>query len=87
MGVPESSFEYWASQFIARGYKVAKVDQMENAMGKALRDRETSGKKKQEKVIRRELSSVLTGGTLVDGGLLTNDMSTFCMSIKVITRF
>ena len=80
VGVPESSFEYWASRFIAKGHKVAKVDQMENSVGKAIRDRESS--KKEEKIIRRELSSVLTAGTLVDGGLLTNDMSTFCMAIK-----
>lgn len=44
VGVPESSFEYWASQFIAKGFKVAKVDQMENAIGKAIRDKESNKK-------------------------------------------
>lgn len=53
---------------------------MENAVGKAIRDRESN--KKEDKIIRRELACVLTSGTLVDGGLLTNDLSTFCMSIK-----
>jgi DNA mismatch repair protein MSH6 len=80
VGVPESSFEYWAAKFIGKGYKVAKVDQMENAVGKAIRDRESN--KKEEKIIRRELTSVLTRGTLVDGGLLTSDMNTYCMAIK-----
>lgn len=80
VGVPESSFDHWASQFIAKGYKVAKVEQLENAIGKQIRDRESN--KKEEKIIRRELSSVLTAGTLIDGGLLTNDLSSFCMAIK-----
>ncbi|KAI8928158.1 muts domain V-domain-containing protein [Entophlyctis helioformis] len=80
VGVPESSFDHWAAQFIAKGYKVAKVEQMENAVGKAMRDRESASK--EDKIIRRELTSVLTAGTLVDAGLLTNDMSTYCMAIK-----
>ncbi|KAI8895574.1 muts domain V-domain-containing protein [Globomyces pollinis-pini] len=80
VGVPESSFHHWASQFIAKGYKVAKVEQMENAIGKAIRDKASS--KKEDKVIKRELTSILTSGTLVDEGFLTSDMSTYCMSIK-----
>ncbi|RHZ76117.1 hypothetical protein Glove_203g51 [Diversispora epigaea] len=80
VGVPEMSFESWAAQFIAKGYKVARVDQMETALGKEMREK--SSKKKEEKIIRRELKTILTAGTIVDGGLLTNDMSTFCMSIK-----
>ncbi|KAG1456250.1 hypothetical protein G6F56_006874 [Rhizopus delemar] len=80
VGVPEMSFDYWAAQFIAKGYTVAKVDQMETAIGKSMREKAVSTK--QDKIIRRELTSVLTAGTLVDAGLLTNDLSTFCMSIK-----
>jgi DNA mismatch repair protein MSH6 len=41
----------------------------------------------EEKVIRRQLTSILTAGTIVDGGLLTDEMSTYCMSIKVIIVF
>lgn len=63
-------------------HKVAKVDQMETAIGKSMRERNDT-KSKADKVIRRELTSVLTAGTLVDAGLLTNDLSTYCMSIKV----
>ncbi|CAG8445223.1 11757_t:CDS:10 [Ambispora leptoticha] len=80
VGVPEMSFDHWAAQFIAKGYKVAKVDQMETALGKEMREKAT--KSKEEKVIRRELTSILTAGTLVEGGLLTNDMGTYCLSIK-----
>lgn len=85
VGVPEMSLGHWANQFVAKGYKIARVDQQESALGKEMRER--SGKQpgkpsKEEKVIRRELACVLTGGTLVDGAMLQDDMSTFCVSIK-----
>ncbi|KAF9345546.1 DNA mismatch repair protein msh6 [Mortierella sp. AD094] len=87
VGVPESSFEYWAAQFIAKGYKVARVDQMETALGKAMRERDGAVKKSAvQKVIRRELHSILTAGTLTDSGLLTNEMATYCMAIKELNR-
>ncbi|KAF8925476.1 DNA mismatch repair protein msh6, partial [Dissophora ornata] len=87
VGVPESSFEYWAAQFIAKGYKVARVDQMETALGKAMRERDGAVKKASaQKVIRRELHSILTAGTLTDSGLLTNEMATYCMAIKELNR-
>ncbi|OAD06817.1 hypothetical protein MUCCIDRAFT_33695 [Mucor lusitanicus CBS 277.49] len=82
VGVPESSFDYWTAQFIAKGYKVAKVDQMETAIGKSMREKSGAKANKADKVIRRELTSVLTAGTLVDSGLLTNELGTYCMSIK-----
>ncbi|KAG0213342.1 DNA mismatch repair protein msh6 [Mortierella sp. GBA30] len=85
VGVPESSFDYWAAQFIAKGYKVARVDQTETALGKAMRERGGAASKAQ-KVINRELHSILTAGTLTDSGLLTNDMATYCMAIKEFYR-
>lgn len=78
-GVPEMSFDYWASAFIAKGYKVARVDQAETALGKEMRDQ--AQKKKEEKIIRRELSCVLTGGTLTDSAMLVGDLSQYCLSI------
>lgn len=86
VGVPEASLDHWANQFVAKGFKIARVDQMETALGKDMRERdEKTGKggkpKKEEKVIRRELASVLTSGTLVDGGMLQDDMSTYCAAI------
>ncbi|CAG8540503.1 7230_t:CDS:10, partial [Cetraspora pellucida] len=80
VGVPEMAFESWAAQFIAKGHKVAKVDQMETAIGKEMREKASNIK--EEKIIRRELTSILTAGTIVEGGLLTNEMATYCMSIK-----
>ncbi|KAF2454349.1 muts domain V-domain-containing protein [Lineolata rhizophorae] len=91
VGVPEASLDMWANQFVAKGYKIARVDQMETALGKEMRERDakpsskvvkSTGKDKENKVIRRELSAVLTAGTLVDGGMLQDDMSTFCVAIK-----
>ena len=41
---------------------------------------------KKDKIIRRELASVLTSGTLVDGGMLQDDMATYCAAIKETER-
>ncbi|KAI1206957.1 DNA mismatch repair protein Msh6 [Annulohypoxylon truncatum] len=82
VGVPESSLDMWVNQFIAKGYKVARVDQMETALGKEMRERVDVKAKKQDKIIRRELACILTGGTLVDGSMLQGDMATYCVAIK-----
>ncbi|KAI0018584.1 muts domain V [Xylariomycetidae sp. FL0641] len=82
VGVPESSLAMWQNQFIAKGYKVARVDQMETALGKEMRERDAAKAKKQDKIIRRELACILTGGTLVDGSMLQDDTATFCVAIK-----
>lgn len=81
VGVPETSLDMWVNQFIAKGYKVARVDQMESALGKEMRERDVKGKK-EEKIIRRELACILTGGTLVDGSMLQDDMAVYCAAIK-----
>lgn len=79
VGVPEMSLHHWANQFVAKGFKIARVDQAESALGKEMRER---GGKKEDKVIRRELACVLTSGTLVDGSMLQDDMSVYCVAIK-----
>ncbi|KAB8337133.1 hypothetical protein FH972_021437 [Carpinus fangiana] len=90
VGVPEASLDMWANQFVAKGYKIARVDQMESALAKEMRERDDITKTpkqkakeaKENKVIRRELAAVFTSGTLVDGGMLQNDMATYCVAIK-----
>lgn len=90
VGVPESSLDTWANQFVAKGFKIARVDQMESALGKEMREADgKDGKKgkgkpatKEAKIIKRELACVLTGGTLVEGSMLQDDMATFCVAIK-----
>ncbi|KAF1982551.1 DNA mismatch repair protein Msh6 [Aulographum hederae CBS 113979] len=89
VGVPESSLDMWANQFVAKGFKIARVDQMESALAKEMRERDDEKpvkKTKDDKVIRRELASVLTAGTLVDGGMLQDDMSAFCVALKEFDR-
>ncbi|KAH6623466.1 muts domain V-domain-containing protein [Chaetomium tenue] len=81
VGVPESSLDMWVNQFVAKGFKVARVDQMESALGKEMRERDSNAKK-ADKIIRRELACILTGGTLVDGSMLQDDMATYCAAIK-----
>ncbi|PSR97212.1 muts domain V [Coniella lustricola] len=84
VGVPESSLDMWVNQFIAKGYKVARVDQMESALGKEMRERDIKGSKTKpkDKIIRRELACILTGGTLVDGSMLQDDMAVYCAAVK-----
>jgi DNA mismatch repair protein MSH6 len=85
VGVPEMSLETWATQFVAKGYKIARVDQSESALGKEMRERDDDKpvkKGKDDKIIKRELACVLTAGTLVDGSMLQGDMSTYCVAIK-----
>ena len=84
VGVPEASFEFWAAKFIAKGYRVSRVDQLETALGKEMRERDGDVKKKDD-IIRRELTSIFTSGTLVDGGLIGSDMGAYCLSIKECT--
>lgn len=82
VGVPESSLDHWVNQFIAKQYKVARVDQMETNLGKEMRERQDKSGKKADKVISRQLACVLTAGTLVDGGMLQDDMAAYCVAIK-----
>ncbi|SPO02099.1 probable DNA mismatch repair protein [Cephalotrichum gorgonifer] len=87
VGVPESSLGIWVNQFVAKGFKVARVDQMESALGKEMRERDGTAKAatKADKIIKRELTCVLTGGTLVDGSMLQDDMAVYCAAIKEST--
>ena len=63
VGVPDYTFDHWASQFIAQGHRVARVDQKESILAKEMRDRVEKGAGKagsKDKLVRRELTQVLT---------------------------
>lgn len=69
--------------------QVGRVDQAETAIGADLRrqDANASGKSKSKastepKIVHRELKTVLTTGTIVDGQLLTDDLSSHCIAVK-----
>lgn len=87
VGVPEGSLDQWVNQFVASGYKVARVEQSESALGKEMRERNEGPPKtkgKTDKIIKRELTQILTAGTLVDGSMLPDSMATYCVSIKEV---
>lgn len=83
VGVPEATFDFWAAKFVGKGYKVAKVDQLENAISKIMREK-SEKTSKADKIIRRELTSILTCGTLVDGNHLKTSNSNYCVSFKIV---
>ncbi|EKM57980.1 uncharacterized protein PHACADRAFT_116507 [Phanerochaete carnosa HHB-10118-sp] len=88
VGVPEQNFNFWAAKFLAKGYKVGRVDQAETALGAEMRLAADKGKTKAkaaagaDKIVRRELNKVYTNGTLVDEALLTDDQAGHCVSIR-----
>ncbi|EIW55250.1 DNA mismatch repair protein Msh6 [Trametes versicolor FP-101664 SS1] len=89
VGVPEMSFNFWAAKFLAKGYKVGRVDQAETALGAEMRlaadkknKKEPAKDKGKDKIVRRELNKVYTNGTLVDEELLTDEQAGHCVSIR-----
>eukprot|EP01102_Stenamoeba_stenopodia_P007828 TRINITY_DN2212_c0_g1_i3.p1 TRINITY_DN2212_c0_g1~~TRINITY_DN2212_c0_g1_i3.p1 ORF type:complete len:1014 (+),score=190.06 TRINITY_DN2212_c0_g1_i3:250-3291(+) len=81
VGVPESSFADWASKFLARGYKITKVEQKESS--KDLKERRDKGiKTKKDDVIQRGVAMILTPATLTDPSLLQDQNATYLLAIK-----
>lgn len=76
VGVPESSFDMFATKLLAMGYKVGRVDQMETAVGKGMRDKKASS---SGDIVRRELRHVMTTGTMIDG--LEDDQASYCVAL------
>jgi DNA mismatch repair protein MSH6 len=51
-GFPEAGFDHWASKFLEKGFKIARVDQSENMIGKTLRERSERASRKRAQRIR-----------------------------------
>lgn len=90
-GVPESSFTNFANKFLALGYKVGRVDQVETAVAMGMRKGGTmvgkgpaTGGGNDNKIVRRELKHIYTNGTIVDADCLPDEMSSYCISIKEV---
>lgn len=82
VGVPEASYTQWATRFLAAGYKIARVDQVETSVGKKMREKEASAAvSKKDKIIERELTCILTNGTISDPSMLRDEKSSFLMAI------
>lgn len=79
-GVPEATFDFWMAKFIARGYRVAKVDQLENSFGKELREQQSpGGSGTPEKLIARQLTGIVTAGTQLEVGNDPN--AVYCLAL------
>ncbi|OAG31246.1 DNA mismatch repair protein MSH6 [Nematocida displodere] len=65
-GVPEMSLDFWVARFVARGLKVAVVDQKESSVAQNLKIKLGEAKKE---VIERELKEVITAVTNSQDGI------------------
>ncbi|TBU06836.1 DNA mismatch repair protein MutS, partial [Hamiltosporidium magnivora] len=87
VGFPEKSFDHWASKFLEKGFKIARVDQKENMIGKNMREREAEtnkeSKKSQEKIIHRELKEIITQGTVYNPEHLKSCFSIYTAALKI----
>ena len=78
-GVPEASFYTWAARFINAGYRVLRVDQVENSISKNIRKRTHSTTSIEDSnVIGREVTAAYTRGTISDPDLIVENDHTFC---------
>jgi DNA mismatch repair protein MSH6 len=73
VGMPIAHYEMWASKFVAHGYKVARFDQSETVKG----GRSGGG----GAAMTRELTQMLTAGTLVDSVLLTDHEPNYLLAV------
>lgn len=55
VGVPEASFDMFASKLLALGYKIGRVDQMETAVGLGMRKDKDKARGVGTDIVRREL--------------------------------
>ena len=66
VGVPVMTLMDWAGKLLSKGYKVARVDEME--MG-------------EHSILRRELTRIYTPGTLMEEGLLGGPSAVYLLSV------
>ena len=85
VGIPDSSFSFWAGKFISKGYKVGKVTHGETAQGVA--GRLAGGKAKGGSVTTdgrtegRALNQVMKTNTLAGSDLETGDDTGHCVAV------
>ncbi|TBU15903.1 MutS-like mismatch repair ATPase [Ordospora colligata] len=84
-GFPEGSLDYWTKKFLENGYKIARVEQSENMIGKQIRERSEKEEKRasitKEKIIHRELKEVITQGTIYSADHMRSVMPMYLMSV------
>jgi DNA mismatch repair protein MutS len=72
-GVPCHAAEGYISRLIAKGYKVAVCDQVEDA-------------KRAKGIVKREVVRVITPGTVIDEGMLTSPAACYLMAVAAEDR-
>jgi len=75
-GVPAHSSEYYLDKLILAGYKVAVCEQLERP--------EEAKKRGYKSVVRREVTRIITSGTIVEEHLLESRRSNFLASISAL---
>ncbi|KMV65222.1 MutS-like mismatch repair ATPase [Encephalitozoon cuniculi EcunIII-L] len=83
-GFPEGSLDYWSRKFLEHGYKIARVEQSENMIGKQIRERDEmskEGRVVKDKIIRRELKEIITQGTIYSIDYMRSAMPMYLMSV------
>ena len=73
-GVPHHALDRYASQLVAKGYAIAVCDQMEPADQKA------------GKLVRREITRVITPGTVLEEGMLPARQNNYLAAIVLVDR-
>jgi DNA mismatch repair protein MSH6 len=74
-GFPEKCFGRFADMLVEKGYKVARVEQTETPQMMDERVKRTPGSTKFDKVVRRELCSIISKGTRTLGALISGEMT------------
>lgn len=78
VGIPCDKFDYWAGKLVHQGFKVTCVEQTESVIGKSKRTRDDDD---GSTVLKREVSRIITPGTLVSENLLKDHNANYLLSI------
>lgn len=81
VGFPESAFEKYAEKLVHLGYKVGRIEQMETPQELKERNKSLPSTQKS-KVVRREMVSFLSKGTLIDPDLLPGPEAQILASVS-----
>ncbi|KAL6071659.1 DNA mismatch repair protein msh6 [Balamuthia mandrillaris] len=77
------SFTMYAAKLIGLGFKVVRVDQSNQSLQNRKKDIKTKGKAQaHQNIITREITQVLTQGTLVDAELLDRQEASYLLALK-----
>ena len=68
-GVPHHAVQTYITRLLKKGYKVAICDQMEDPLTKA------------NKIVERDVTRIITGGTITDPESLSDDKNNYLMSL------